>query len=418
MNEDVKGQVSVESLIREVNTRRIPEEPVRIVPKDTIGYLVFSSGTSGLPKAVMVSHGNIIYSIRQGVALLEARAQVSAPPTPPTPDGLPVALGFLPMHHATGLHGYCFRTFLVPCRLVILPRWNTEAVLHAIPKYKVTTLNLVPSMVQQLLAHPKVEKTDFSSVLNISCGAAYLPREFMKRLISLGPEIHFGEGYGLSECTIAAIIQPFPGSLGGRFKENLASTGVLLPGMEARTVREDGTEANWNEVGELWLKGENIVQGYWNNPQVTKGTFVDGWLRTGDKFKVDKEQYFYFADRAKDTLKVSGAQVSPVEIEEVLMAHPRNLISDVTVAGVIGGRTNDERIPRAWVVLSEEGKKLGASAVIKELETWHQNNLSRYKWLRGGIEVTNEIPKSPSGKTLRRLLQDQYEKSKSRESKL
>lgn len=92
--------------------------------------------------------------------------------------------------------------------------------------------------------------------------------------------------------TIAAVIQPFPGSLDGRFKENLASTGVLLAGMEARIVREDGTEADWNEVGELWLKGENIVQGYWNNPEVTTGTFVDGWLRTGDKFKVDEGQYF------------------------------------------------------------------------------------------------------------------------------
>lgn len=93
----------------------------------------------------------------------------------------------------------------------------------------------------------------------------------------------------------------------------------------------------------------------------------------------------------QDTLKVSGTQVSPVEIEEVLMAHPKKLISDVSVAGVSGGRTSDEKVPRAWVVLSESGKVIGESAVLKELETWHQNNLSRYKWLRGGIEIVNEV---------------------------
>lgn len=92
--------------------------------------------------------------------------------------------------------------------------------------------------------------------------------------------------------TIAALLQPFPGSLNGRFKENLAATGVLIPGMEARIVREDGTEADWNEVGELWLRGENVVPGYWNNPAITKESFVDGWLRTGDMFRVDENQYF------------------------------------------------------------------------------------------------------------------------------
>ncbi|KAF9451827.1 acetyl-CoA synthetase-like protein [Macrolepiota fuliginosa MF-IS2] len=420
MNEDVEGQKSMESLIREVNRKNIPEESVRIVPKDTIAYLVFSSGTSGLPKAVMVSHGNVLYSIRQGVGVMEARAQVNTPPTPQTPDGIPVSLAVLPMHHATGLHSYSLRAFMAPARFIIFPRWNVGAVMEAIPKYRVTNLGLVPSLAQQLLSHPEVDKVNFSTIQAITCGASYLPRESLIKLVSLGPNINFTEGYGLSECTIAALFQPFPGSLNGRFKENIMATGTLIPGMEARIVREDGTEADWNEVGELWLRGENVVLGYWNNPEANKGTFVDGWLRTGDRFRVDEDQYFYYADRAKDTLKVSGTQVSPLEIEEVLVAHPKKLISDVTVAGVSGGRNSDEKVPRAWIVLSNSGKLLGATAVIKELEAWHQSNLSRYKWLRGGIEVVNEIPKSPSGKTLRRLLQDQYEKrlSQNRQSKM
>jgi len=272
----------------------------------------------------------------------------------------------------------------------------------------------------QLVNHPDFSKTDFSSIFGAHSGAAYLPREISDKVLErMSNNSFFSEGFGMSETTVSAIVRPFPGSLNGRFKDIPGSMGVLLPGMEARVVREDGSEAEFNEVGELWLKGGNIVPGYFNNPQATQESFIDGWLRTGDHVKVDQEQYFFFADRVKDTLKVSGSQVSPVEIEDALLANPRKLISDVTVAGVKGGgRTADERVPRAWIVLSEIGKKLGAAEVVKELERWHQKQLSRYKWLRGGIEVIEEIPKSPTGKTLRRVLQDQYEQRTKNRAKL
>jgi len=213
----------------------------------------------------------------------------------------------------------------------------------------------------------------------------------------------------MSEVTFSAAIQPQSGMLGGKLQYIPGSAGVLLPGLEARVVREDGTEADINEPGELWLRGDTVGMGYWNNPKATMETFVDGWLRTGDRFRIDENGYFWFADRAKDTLKISGAQVSPVEIENCLLEHPGKLISDVTVAGVSGGRTSDEKVPRAWIVLSSAGKKRGASVVIKELKSWHQQNLSKYKWLRGGIEIVEEIPKSPTGKVLRRVLQETYE---------
>jgi len=128
-------------------------------------------------------------------------------------------------------------------------------------------------------------------------------------------------------------------------------------------------------------------------------------------------EIFFFADRVKDTLKVSGIQVSPIEIENVLLANPKGLITDVTVAGVSGGRISDEKLPRAWVVLSESGRKMGTKKVQQELVTWHQENLSRYKWLRGGIEFVNHIPKSPTGKVLRRVLQAEYEQQVGRKTK-
>ncbi|KAK7050947.1 hypothetical protein VNI00_005059 [Paramarasmius palmivorus] len=411
MGGNVKGHRSFGSMIERVQKANVPLLAPHPVTKDTLAYLVFSSGTSGLPKAVMINHGNIIYSLYQTGVVGQTTLEVYTPPTPNTPEGIPVALAFLPMHHSYGLHAFCFRSLLAPSTLVILSKWNVDLALKVIPKYHISNLSLVPSAIHQLVNSPKLKQTDLSSVNAMFSGAAYLPPELASKLVSATRKgTSMTEGYGLSECTIAAMTQPWPGIFGGKAKRIPGSSGVLLPGMEARIVRDDGTDADVNEVGELWLRGANISPGYYNNEKATQESFVDGWLRTGDKFKVDEEGYFYFADRAKDTLKVSGMQVSPVEIENVLLAQPDKLIIDVTVAGVQGhGRTSDEKVPRAWVVLSEEGKKRGAAAVIKALDEWHQENLSKFKWLRGGIEVVKEIPKSPTGKVLRRVLVERYE---------
>ncbi|KAF8687119.1 hypothetical protein AX14_003697 [Amanita brunnescens Koide BX004] len=321
------------------------------------------------------------------------------------------------MHHSYGFVFYCFKSLLAPMTLVIMPSWNLDLALAFIPKYKITHLTFVPSVVHQLVHHPKASKTDFSSVIAIGSGAAYLPPDLKDKLNALAPaQTTFVEGYGMSECTLTALYRPVNEVLDGEGRSKRGTIGTLSPGMEARIMLEDdgtpdGTLAMPNQVGHLWLRGGNITLGYWGNEQATKETFVDGWLKTGDRFWVDEDGYFYFADRAKDILKVSGVQVSPVEIENVLLAHPQKLIQDVTVAGVSGGRTSDEKVPRAWVVLSPEGQKLGVSKVVRVLDEWHRENLSKYKWLRGGIEVVKEIPKSPTGKVLRRELQDRYERS-------
>ncbi|KAF9451831.1 acetyl-CoA synthetase-like protein [Macrolepiota fuliginosa MF-IS2] len=417
---EASGFKSVQDFVNDTNKKNIPFVGIRPVKNDTLAYLVFSSGTSGLPKAVMISHGNINFSIAQSMVMAQATLEVYTPPPPPTPEGIPCTLAFLPLHHTYGLHTYTFRAFLAPSTFVILGKWDIKTTLAVIPKYKITAIALIPSAIHQLVNYPDIHEANLSTIQTLGSGAAYLPPELATKLSALVPkQSTLTEGYGMSEATIAAITQPFPGSLGGKMKRINGSTGVLLPGMEARLLRDDGSAAGVNEPAELWLKSPNVALGYWNNEKADRETFVNGWLRTGDKFRVDEEGYFFFADRAKDTLKVSGIQVSPVEIEDVLLANPRKLITDATVAGVSGhGRTSDEKVPHAWVVLSQRGKKLGAQAVIKELENWHKKNLSKYKWLRGGIEIIDEIPKSPTGKTLRRVLQDQYESRLRTKSKL
>jgi acyl-CoA synthetase (AMP-forming)/AMP-acid ligase II len=264
-------------------------------------------------------------------------------------------------------------------------------------------------MMHQILHHPGLSNLDLSSLASVATGAAHLPSELLgafKRRAKNLP--FFVEGYGLSECTFAALLLPLPGMHGGRVDPVRGMTGILCPSTEARILREDGSEADYNEIGELILHGPTIALGYRNNEKATKETFRDGWLYTGDRFYVDKQERFFYVDRAKDTFKVSGKQVSPNEIEDTLRKHPSQLIIDVAVAGVKGERLSGELVPRAWVVLSNIGKEQGAEAALATLDEWVRSRLSKHKWLRGGLQAVDEIPKLPTGKILRRKLQDEY----------
>ncbi|KAJ6585577.1 hypothetical protein B0H19DRAFT_925218 [Mycena capillaripes] len=412
----VKGRKSFSQMIDTIVRKKVSLEPVRPANKDTLAYLVMSSGTSGLPKAVKITHGNVICSIYQGIVVGQVAEPYSAL-RQQMKQVHPTTICPLPMFHSYGLHVCIMRATLAPATYVILEKWNIREYLKACRPHRATHLTLVPSLVHALVTYPDIKSIDLSSVIVVNSGAAYLPPELTARMGGLlKKSSDISQGYGLSEGTIAALTRPLEGMLGmGAPPPN--TTGILIPGLDARIVRADGSDADVDEVGELWLQGCNVSPGYWNNPQANAGTFVDGWLRTGDQFRVDEKGYFLYRHAMQDTLKVSGAQVSPKEIEDVLFAHPEKLISDVSVAGVSGGRTDDEKVPRAWIVLSNAGKKKGAPAVVKALEQWHQESLSKYKWLRGGIEVVKEIPKTPTGKTMRRVLQDQYERRQAKKTK-
>ncbi|KZP23323.1 acetyl-CoA synthetase-like protein [Athelia psychrophila] len=406
------GKRSLGDMIDAVRARDTPRTAVRPAGKDTLAYLMFSSGTSGLPKAVMISHGNLWFTTLQGA--VTGRDSQPADLSH-THEGIPSALVFLPLHHAYAFVVFNFRALLIPITLTVLPKWDLPTALALIPKYKITILNLIPSIVHQIVHSPLAASADLSSLRSVSSGAAYLPAELGERIHALagGGKVSMTEGYGMSEFTMSATTKPIHGSLGGRAKNIPGSAGILLPGVSARLTRPDGSLCSVGEPGELWIAGGGIALGYWNNPEATKETFVDGWLRTGDRFKVDSAEdgVLFFQDRAKDTLKVGGMQVSPTEIENALIAHPDKLVLDAAVAGVVlpGGRIADEKVPRAWVVLSAAGKAKGEGAVVKALDAWIGTALSKYKRLRGGIAVVSEIPKSPTGKVLRRVLQDEYE---------
>ncbi|KAG1882795.1 hypothetical protein F4604DRAFT_1678288 [Suillus subluteus] len=348
-----------DQLVSSARKSGIPRLPVRQADKNTLAYLVFSSGTSGPPKGV-----------------LEA-AKILEPPVWDTPVGIPVHLNVLPVYHSFSLFLTSFFNFIQPSTIVILPKWNIDLFFDSVPKYRITTLTLVPSLVHQLVHHPRFKTTDMSSVRSIGSGAAHLPSQLADELHTRFPDMDsITEGYGLSEFNK-------PGSL-----------GILLPGVEARIIRPDGSLANPNEAGELLVRGGATALGYRENDKATRETFIDGWLRGPYQGK----PVIY---PLLDTLKISGMQVSPIEIENTILAQPDKLITDVSVAGVSGGRA-----------------ALGEKVVVARLDTWVQERLSRYKWLRGGIGRVEMIPKSPTGKVLRRILVEEYERDMKAEAKL
>lgn len=405
---ECKGYTSYDQLVSSARKKNIPRLPVRYASKDTLACLIFSSGTSGLPKALMVSHGNIIHATLGIMVYGMESVKIQEPTALDTPDELEVRLCVLPVHHSYGLYMTSFYNFLKRSTTVILPKWDVNLFFDSIPKYHITTMGLVPSHVHQVVHHPRFETADLSSIQGITSSAAHLPPHLAAQLCARLPVMkRVSEGYGLSEFMSVAV-KPLPGMLDGRAKNKPGSIGILLSGIHARILRPDGSLAGPNEAGELYVRGAAMVLGYKGNIKATRETFVDGWLRTGDQMRIDEDGVLFFEDRTKDTLKISGVQVSPVEIEDTLLAQPDKLIIDVTVAGVSGGRTSDEHVPRSWIVLSPAGVVLGEKEVMARLDAWVQGRLSRYKWLRGGIACVKTIPKSPTGKVLRRLLVDEY----------
>ncbi|KAG1854468.1 hypothetical protein DFJ58DRAFT_683981 [Suillus subalutaceus] len=414
-----KGYTSYDQLISSARKSAIPRLPVRHATKDTLAYLIYSSGTSGPPKAVMTSHGNITTATLSTIVNGMEMAKTQAPPVWNTPDGLQVTFTVLPLYHSLGLYTTSFFNFLNPSTIVMLPKWDIDIFFDSVPIYHITTLFLVPSLLHQLVHHPRFKTADMKSVKAIASGAAYLPPQLADQVRARFTDIpRVAEGYGMSEFTMAIAMKPIPGMLDGRAKNKPGSAGILVPGVEARVVRPDGSLAGPNEPGELLIRGGSAVLGYKGNDKATRETFVDGWVRTGDQIRIDEDEVLFFEDRTKDTLKISGMQVSPVEIENTILAQPDKLITDVSVAGVSGGRTSDERIPRAWIVLSPAGAALGKKEVVTRLDAWVQGRLSRYKWLRGGIGIVETIPKSPTGKVLRRVLVEGYEKEVKANAKL
>lgn len=359
---------------------------VRIDPAEDILCLPYSSGTTGPPKGVMLTHQNITTNV----------TQISHETLTGTLDDQDTVLALLPFFHIYSMVINMSLSAYYKCKLVTLPRFEPEMFLNAMREYKPTVVPLVPPIISFLAKTPLMKSTDFDSVRIIACGAAPLGQNICEAFLErIHPhKVTFLEGYGMTESSPCTHLTP-------KLAPKIGSCGVLIPNTEAKVVDTETGEALSNmQPGELLIRGPQVMKGYYRNSEATAATIdSDGWLHTGDVVVYDEDEYFKVIDRIKGLIKVKGLQVSPSELEDLLLDHPG--IADAAVIGIPDSRSGE--LPRAYIVRKNDA--LSAEEVEKFLE----GQVAPHKALKGGVEFVKSIPKTMTGKILHRELKQQYQ---------
>jgi acyl-CoA synthetase (AMP-forming)/AMP-acid ligase II len=346
-----------------------------IDPGTDLAVLPYSSGTTGLPKGVMLTHRNLVANLCQVQSAHPLRSR----------DTL---IGVLPFFHIYGMTVIMNRGLRAGVTIVTMPRFDLEQFLDLLEQHRVTEACVVPPIALALAKHPAVEGHDLSSLRTIISGAAPLGPELQEQAAErVGCFV--GQGYGLTETSpVTHMVRPDG-------EPRFGTIGQPLAGTECRIVDPEGeSDAPEGGHGELWIRGPQVMRGYLNNPEATAATVdEDGWLHTGDIATVDENGFFAIVDRLKELIKYKGYQVPPAELEALIITHPG--VADVAVIGVPDEECGE--LPKAYVVPSVDD--LDAD----ELIAWVAERVSPQKQIRL-LELTDEIPKSPSGKILRRVL--------------
>ncbi|KZO92573.1 phenylacetyl-CoA ligase [Calocera viscosa TUFC12733] len=378
-------------------------EPRGEIIGDSIAFLSFSSGTTGLPKAIAIAHRNLIANVLQ-VAMHERATERGLRDEDRFALPGDACMGVLPMYHIYGLVMNLHFVLFCGMTLVVCPKFNFQNMLASIVRHHITHLYIVPPQVVMLVNNPITKQYDLGHVRFAMVGAAPLSKEVTEKFKAMFPRMRMGQGYGMTEtCTIVSKFLFQQESVNG-------SAGLLIPDTIARIVKEDGSVADYGEPGELWVKGPQMALCYANNKKATEETFLpEGWVRTGDEALMTKEGNLFVVDRLKEILKVNGYQVAPAELEGHLIVHP--YVQDAGVVGILDEYKGE--VPLGFVVLEPSvAKRVHSSPselekVKSELKKWVADNKVRYKHLYGGVEFVEAVPKNPSGKILRRLLRDQ-----------
>ncbi len=353
----------------------LPEQ-VPVGPDD-VAALPYSSGTTGLCKGVMLTHRNLVANVAQTLALVRLGSGESL-------------VAVLPFFHIYGMQVLMNCGLRAGATIVTLPRFDLEQFLRVHQDYRITRSFVAPPIVVALAKHPLVDKFDLSSLKQVLSGAAPLKASLADDCARrLGCEVV--QGYGMTELSPVSH-GPAPGWV------KPGSAGITAPNTQTRIVDPArGADLRAGEDGEIWVRGPQVMKGYLGNPQATADTIdSDGWLHTGDLGHIDADGYVYVVDRLKELIKYKGFQVAPAELEAVLLRHP-----DVTDAAVVGLPDEEAgEIPAGYVTL-----RPGASASPAQIQQFVASQVTGYKQIRR-LEVIEAIPKSPSGKILRRVLRD------------
>ncbi|MFW9940825.1 MAG: AMP-binding protein [Candidatus Thorarchaeota archaeon] len=363
---------------------------VDIDPDNDLAALLFTGGTTGLPKGVMLTHTNLVANIHQIIysrlgdsTLEELEAQV----------GKVVNLAVLPLCHAFG-----FTVALIymasAAMMVIFASFDPVEILKAIEYYEIDLFVGVPVMFQMLINCPDFTERDLSSLESASSGSAPLAPELARKWEEIvGTKVF--QGYGLTETS--------PGTHGAaEWLSGITpeSIGIPIIDTDAKIINPDTLkELPINEIGELLIKGPQVMKGYWKNPEATAATFVGDWLRTGDLARMDENGYFYIEGRTKDMVKYKGYKVMPREVEEKLMEHPA-----ILEAGVVGiPDPNIGETIKAFIVLKPDYRDKGITE--RDIIEWAKENMAGYKYPRH-VEFLRSLPRTTIGKVFRRKLRE------------
>ncbi|OBT55808.1 hypothetical protein VE04_03260 [Pseudogymnoascus sp. 24MN13] len=364
--------------------------------------LMFSSGTTGPPKGVMLSHKNIVAQSLTWQATLRDSlntAKLAKPGKDPKNFKYGI-VAHLPAAHVAGSQGYFMNGTMAGGATFWMTKFVLADFLHYTKKYRPTHMLSVPSIYLQIINSPDV--TDhFHSLVHAQVGAAPMGPGLQK----LGQEkigCYLNQSYGLTETSASLTMTPWYQN------DTTGGVGALLPNSRLRIVNDDLEDVVEGQEGEFLIKGPIVTRGYYNNPEATAATFTpDGWLRTGD-IGLRRDGLFYIVDRKKELIKYKGLQIAPAELEAYLLSHES--ILDAAVIGVEDPKVERNEVPRAYIV--RKGDKKSRLTTEQEVKDYVKKNLAAHKQLRGGVVFVDDIPKSSSGKILRRELRDHATKEK------
>ncbi|MFC2122148.1 long-chain-fatty-acid--CoA ligase [Bacteroidota bacterium] len=375
------GAKSYEQLI----TDSPPDEPNVEVGEEDLAYLLYSSGTTGLPKGVMTTHRGIIESAVNYVLSCDQRREDVCLIATPLFWGAAPIVNIVPQFYVGGA-------------LIIADDFSPEAILGLIQKEKVTIGIMAPPMIMSLLEHPQLSNYDTSSLRHIWFGGLPMPVESLKRALQTLGNIFF-QVYGMIEISPLAMTVPEEQVIEGPPEKvkRLASCGKEPPNVEVRVVNDEGKDVAPGEVGEVIGRGDNLMKGYWRMPQATEEALRDGYLHTGDLATIDEDGYMYMVGRKKDLIVSGGNTIYPAEIEEVIYQHPS--IIEAALIGVPDEELGE--VPMAVVVVREPDN------TAEDILAFCQQKLPDYACPRS-VTLVEKLPRNPAGKVLRKVLQEKY----------
>ncbi|WOH38179.1 long-chain-fatty-acid--CoA ligase [Thalassotalea fonticola] len=378
-----EGMLSYEKLLAEA-------EPIEDTYRsgDDLAGVFYTGGTTGSPKGVMLSHTNLMTFASSGALMSGLSAQ-------------PRWLNCAPLFHIAGL-GMLLMSFLLGGSQIIVPAFIPADVIKTIREQSVTDMLLVPTMVQMLLDFPDFDVDDFASLQHIIYGASPMPQGTMNKALEQLPDVGFIQGYGMTECGLISISPASNHTPAANESGRIRSAGIPGPVQQVRIVDEQNVPVPPGTIGEITLRGPNIMLGYWGKPELTQKTVVDGWLHTGDGGYIDEQGYIFVVDRVKDMIISGGENIYSSEVETVVSQHP-----SVAQCAVIGIPSDEWGETVHVVIVAQANEENLDTLTIEHLRDFCKEHIAGYKCPRS-LTLIDALPISGAGKILKNELRKPY----------